>query len=93
MESNIYYQLAKTESALDHCKRKLFKKNLTIMAMAGAVYILGATVMRAASRLNNAEKERDAALEEKDKALEELRLATLKSANATSHCEGHVSLS
>ena len=35
MESNIYYQLAQTECALDRYKAKLFKKNLALLGMAG----------------------------------------------------------
>lgn len=93
MESNIYYQLAQTECALDRCKRKLFKKNVMLFGLTCGLYVIGKTLGAAVKKLNEAEKARDKALEEKDKALEELRLATQKPANATTHCEGHATLS
>ena len=39
METNIYYQLAQTECALDRCKVRLFKKNLALIGVAGIACI------------------------------------------------------
>lgn len=93
METNIYYQLAQTECALDRCKHKLFKKNIMLFGTTCGLYIVGKTLLKAVKKLNEAEKARDEAVEEKDQALEELRRAAMKTENATTHCEGHVTLS
>lgn len=46
MESNIYYQLARTECALDRCKAKLFKKNLAMLGLLSVTYVLGKAFVR-----------------------------------------------
>ena len=92
METNIYYQLAQTECALDRCKGKLFRKNLTIIGLAGMVYILAKAGVTQVQKTIDAKKERDEAVEEKEKALEELRQMKQEDEKKTTCCDGHVKM-
>ena len=93
METNIYYQLAQTECALDRCKCKLFCKNLTIIGLAGMVYILAKVGVTQVQKTIDAKKERDEAVEEKEKALEELRqMKQEDEKKTTTCCDGHVKM-
>ena len=93
MESNIYYQLARTECALDRCKAKLFKKNLAMLGLLSVTYILGKAFVQECKKCVDAKKERDELAEKHDKVLYELNQMKQKEENKTVHCEGHVSLS
>lgn len=92
MESNIYYQLAQTECALDRCKGKLFKKNLTILGLVGVVYILGKVCLVEAQRCVDAKHKRDEIAEEHDKVLMELNQLKKAEAEKSTCCDGHVKM-
>ena len=92
METNIYYQLAQTECALERCKIKLFRKNLAIVGLLGVVYILGKAGVQQVQKTVDARKERDEAVEEKEKALEELRQMKQEDESKTTCCDGHVKM-
>ena len=92
METNIYYQLAQTECALDRCKARLFKKNLAIVGLAGVIYILAKAGVAQVQKTIDAKKERDEAVEEKEKALEELRQMKQENEKKTTCCDGHVTM-
>lgn len=85
METNIYNQLAQTECALDRCKAKLFKKNLTMLGLLGVTYILGKAFVQECEKYVDAKKERDEMAEELDKF-------KAAEANKTVHCDGHATL-
>lgn len=93
METNIYYQLAQTECALDCCKAKLFKKNLLLVGMAALVYLSVKALGVEAKKVAEVQKERDEVVEAKDAAEEELRKAQQKESDKTIHCDGHATLS
>ena len=92
METNIYYQLAQTECALDRCKAKLFKKNLTILGLLGVCYLGGKVLWMEAKRVVETRHERDDAVEEKEKAREELRQMKQKEQDKKCCCDGHVKM-
>lgn len=92
METNIYYQLAQTECALDRCKARLFKKNLAIVGLMGVVYILAKAGVVQVQKTIDAKKERDEAVEEKEKALEELRQMKREDESKFTCCDGHVTM-
>lgn len=92
METNIYYQLAQTECALDRCKARLCKKNLAIAGLMGVVYILAKAGVAQVQKTIDARKERDEAVEAKEKALEELRQMKQKDENKATCCDGHVKM-
>lgn len=72
METNIYYQLAQTECALDRCKVRLFKKNLLLAGMAVLVYMSAKALTVATKKVVEVQKERDELAEKHDKVLYEL---------------------
>lgn len=90
MESNIYYQLAQTECALDRCKAKLFKKNLTILGLVGVIYILGKAGLAEAQKYMDAKKERDNMAESLDKMRVAMDEQAKKEAATSDCCDGHV---
>lgn len=92
METNIYYQLAQTECALDRCKARLFRKNLAIVGLMGVVFILVKEGLNETQKCMDAKKERDEAVEEKEKALEELRQMKQEDEKKTTCCDGHVTM-
>lgn len=92
METNIYYQLAQTECALDRCKARLVKKNLAIIGLMGVVYILAKAGVVQVQKTIDAKKERDEAVEEKEKALEELRQMKWEDESKSTCCDGHVTM-
>lgn len=85
METNIYYQLAQTECALDRCKGKLFRKNLIIIGLAGVVYILAKAGVAQVQKTIDAKKERD-------EALEELCQTKQKDEKKATCCDGHATM-
>lgn len=93
METNIYYQLAQTECALDRCKAKLFKKNLTMLGLLGITYILGKAFVQECKKCVDAKKDRDDLAEKHDKVLQELNRMKDAEAKKTVHCDGHATLS
>lgn len=86
METNIYYQLAQTECALDRCKSKLFKKNLIILGLMGVGYFGGKMLWLECKKAIDARKECD-------KLKAELDELTKKDAKKSVHCDGHATLS
>ena len=93
MESNIYYQLAQTECALDRYKAKLFKKNLVLLGMAGVVYLLVKVLGMECKKCVEAKKDRDDLAEKHDATLAELNKMKQAEAEKTVHCDGHAKLS
>lgn len=93
MENNIYYQLAQTECALDRCKARLFKKNLTILGLIGVVYILGKAGVNECAKYKDIRKERDELAEKYDSAMDELNRMNKADENKSVHCDGHATLS
>ena len=92
METNIYYQLAQTECALDRCKAKLFKKNLALLGMAGIAYFFAKAFIVECKKSVDAKKDRDDLAEKHDKVLQELNEMKKADANKTVHCDGHATL-
>lgn len=92
METNIYYQLAQTECALDRCKAKLFKKNLALLGMAGIAYLFAKAFVVECKKSLDAKKERDELAEKHDKVLYELNQLKKADENKTVHCDGHATL-
>ena len=92
METNIYYQLAQTECALDRCKAKLFKKNLAIVGLLGLSFYSMKALWMECKKVCDIRKERDEAVEEKVKATEELRQMQQKEADKKCCCDGHVKM-
>lgn len=84
METNIYYQLAQTECALERCKRKLFRKNLALLGMAGVAYFFAKAFAAECKKYLDTKKDRDDLAEKHDKTLDESK---------TIHCDGHATLS
>lgn len=93
METNIYYQLAQTECALDRCKAKLFKKNLIILGLMGVGYFGGKMLWLECKKAIDARKERDELAEQCDKLKAELDDLAEKDAKKSVHCDGHATLS
>ena len=93
METNIYYQLAHTECALDRCKVRLFKKNLALIGVAGIAYLFAKAFAMECKRAVDAKKERDELAEKYDKVLYELNQLKKADENKTVHCDGHATLS
>lgn len=92
METNIYYQLAQTECALERCKRKLFRKNLALLGMAGVAYFFAKAFAAECKKYLDAKKDRDDLAEKHDKTLDELNHLK-KDELKTIHCDGHATLS
>jgi hypothetical protein len=88
METNIYYQLAQTECALDRCK-----KNLIILGLMGVGYFGGKMLWLECKKAIDARKERDELAEQCDKLKAELDELTKKDAKKSVHCDGHATLS
>ena len=93
METNIYYQLAQTECALDRCKAKLFKKNLIILGLMGIGNFGGKMLWLECKKAVDVRKERDELAEQCDKLKSELDDLAKKDAKKSVHYDGHATLS
>ncbi len=92
METNIYYQLAQTECALDRCKVRLFKKNLALIGVAGIAYLFAKAFAMECKRAVDAKKERDELAEKYDGAMDELNRMKKTGESKSIHCDGHATL-